>query len=130
MAAKLGVAPRPYQYYEAGTRLPQAEGLVVLAQAGIDVNWLLTGKGSLLREEKAESRSNADNFDENLWQMLTAAALVACREEGVLDRMDPEKFVAMIHLIYDIERDNRLNNQSIDSNVVDMQKYRRFAGLL
>ncbi|MBF0372365.1 MAG: helix-turn-helix domain-containing protein [Alphaproteobacteria bacterium] len=50
MAARMGVVVRPYQSYEAGKRLPLAEGLAALAEAGIDVTWLLIGDGQVCRE--------------------------------------------------------------------------------
>lgn len=55
-----GVALATYRNYETGTRLPQAEFLGSLHEAGWDANWLLTGEGAErirpagVREERAD----------------------------------------------------------------------------
>lgn len=49
MAGQMGISTRAYQTYEAAQRQPRAVDLAALAEVGIDLNWLLTGAGSMLR---------------------------------------------------------------------------------
>lgn len=59
-AEKCGVSIRAYQDYEAGKRLPGSETLQALAEAGIDLNWLLTGTGQMLRDAPSALPSPLD----------------------------------------------------------------------
>lgn len=45
MAEALGIAQRTYASYERDERIPDAEVLARLVDAGWNVNWLLTGEG-------------------------------------------------------------------------------------
>lgn len=47
MAARMGISLRAYQTYEANERQPRANDVAALADAGIDLNWLLTGLGRM-----------------------------------------------------------------------------------
>ncbi len=44
----LGISSGVYQKYEMGLRAPGAEVMEAFLRAGINVNWLLTGKGPML----------------------------------------------------------------------------------
>ncbi len=56
IAAKSGVSARGYQGYEDGRSVPGGDALTGLASLGINVNWLLTGDGEMLRAEGNEER--------------------------------------------------------------------------
>lgn len=45
---RIGIPFSSYQGYEMGLRVPGGEALKLLANAGVDVIWLLTGRGSML----------------------------------------------------------------------------------
>lgn len=45
MAAVMGIAHRTYASYERDERVPDAEALAPLVDAGWNANWLLTGEG-------------------------------------------------------------------------------------
>lgn len=51
MASRMGVSLRAYQNYEAQEREPKAKDVARLARIGIDLNWLLTGEGEMLRPD-------------------------------------------------------------------------------
>ena len=50
MATQMGISLRAYQTYEAGQRQPKASDVAGLVGVGIDLNWLLTGVGQMMRE--------------------------------------------------------------------------------
>jgi len=54
MAELVGTKFRTWQRYEAGDSLPKLQYLSVIAQKGYDLNWLLTGVGSMKTSIKAE----------------------------------------------------------------------------
>lgn len=60
MAALMGISLRALQTYEAGDREPKAKDVARLAEAGIDLNWLLTGEGEMRRGGLAEPASPVD----------------------------------------------------------------------
>jgi transcriptional regulator with XRE-family HTH domain len=65
MAAQMRISLRAYQTYEGGSRQPRAKDVAELAQAGIDLNWLLTGHGEMRRPGAAESaRDWGSDLDE------------------------------------------------------------------
>ncbi|MGB0919862.1 MAG: XRE family transcriptional regulator [Alphaproteobacteria bacterium] len=45
-AARLQVSPRTYQRYEAGDALPKAQCFQSLADLGVNLDWLLAGRGA------------------------------------------------------------------------------------
>ncbi|MBC7907018.1 MAG: helix-turn-helix domain-containing protein [Rhodospirillaceae bacterium] len=49
IAKESGVNRGTWQRYESGTNRPDADTLAVLHRRGIDINWLLTGEGTMLR---------------------------------------------------------------------------------
>lgn len=60
MADKMSVVVRPYQMYEAGERPPKADGLAALARLGMDINWLLTGVGHMVRYPDGAQAQSAE----------------------------------------------------------------------
>ncbi len=62
-ALKLGVSPRAYVNYERGDRRPPYEVLEKLHElCNVNLNWLITGKGSMFNEQQPSttSRSNEE----------------------------------------------------------------------
>jgi len=55
MAKLLNLSYRTYQNYEDGVNNPGWDACEALARLGFDANWLLTGSGSMRREEQALS---------------------------------------------------------------------------
>lgn len=47
MATALGISPRTWQDYEGGINLPGWKVLEGLAKLGFNINWILTGQGSM-----------------------------------------------------------------------------------
>lgn len=54
MASRLGVSLRAWQSWERSEYYPPADALRVLAEQGIDINWLLTGSIMLPTQERAQ----------------------------------------------------------------------------
>jgi transcriptional regulator with XRE-family HTH domain len=50
MAEAIQTNTRTWQIYEAGKSVPGGKSIERLVHLGIDANWLLTGKGSMMRE--------------------------------------------------------------------------------
>jgi len=50
LAAELKISPQNIHRYEGG-RMPSGEFLTLLANKGININWILTGKGPMFSEE-------------------------------------------------------------------------------
>lgn len=48
-SAQLGIPFSTYQKYEMDNRSPGADALEKIARVGININWLLTGEGDMLR---------------------------------------------------------------------------------
>ncbi|MDO9104904.1 MAG: helix-turn-helix transcriptional regulator [Methylovulum sp.] len=49
----LGVPFSTYQKYEMSVSKPGSEAMEAFSRAGIDVNWLLTGEGEMLRADRS-----------------------------------------------------------------------------
>lgn len=58
MAGRFGVAKNSWQRYEAG-ELPGGGLLLKLADAGINIHWVLTGGGEMIFREMSPRRSDA-----------------------------------------------------------------------
>lgn len=54
LADKSGVSKSAIQGYELGKRKPGSEALLSFIQLGLNAQWLLTGKGNMLTEEKTK----------------------------------------------------------------------------
>lgn len=69
-AVRLGMSSSTYQNYERDVRSPNAESCKSFAEAGINVNWLLTGEGQMLlqighgvAETRAEYRVDSGQLE-------------------------------------------------------------------
>lgn len=60
LSQELGVSLNSWGVWEGGKILPSASALMALAQRGIDIHWLLTGQGAMLREDAAPSVQKKD----------------------------------------------------------------------
>lgn len=70
-AKKLGLSPRALVNYENGTRVPKSTlTSQICARLGININWLLTGEGSMRkfdgREESNQNRRHVGGFETSL----------------------------------------------------------------
>lgn len=67
MSKRFSLGENTWQAYELHGKLPKGETLVILAEMGFDVNWLLTGGGSMLvsigQPLQAESMHLTGEFD-------------------------------------------------------------------
>ena len=82
MASRMNVTIRPYQMYENGDRLPQADSLQALSEMGISVDWLLTGKGEMRGESTAPAPASKV-VDEDLNGLLIEAVAAAYAAAGI-----------------------------------------------
>lgn len=55
LAKKLGISLGGLQSYESGKSVPGGNVLEALARHGLNVNWLLTGEGEMMRHDEQES---------------------------------------------------------------------------
>ena len=70
-AQKLGLSPRALVNYENGTRVPKSDlASQICARLGININWLLTGEGSMRQfdgqEESNQNRRHVGGFETSL----------------------------------------------------------------
>ncbi|MCL2830738.1 MAG: hypothetical protein FWD77_08395 [Betaproteobacteria bacterium] len=110
MAARSGVPFPSYYKYESGNVDPSAKALAALSGIGIQLNWLLTGEGEMLRGQKAEGdqQPEADqSWPSGLTRRQTdlMRTSIEAAEEG-LDAIDSEMAPAdkaeLILAIYDL----------------------------
>ena len=78
-AKSLGVSLRSYQYYESGTRPLPTELLGRLAEQGVNLQWLLLGRGSrdLPAEEELEELKILAEYWRANYQLLEASLKLA-----------------------------------------------------
>ncbi|MDY4279564.1 MAG: helix-turn-helix transcriptional regulator [[Pasteurella] mairii] len=50
-AEQTGIAYRTLQGYVGGEREPNAEGMAAIAKVGVNLNWLVSGKGEMFQSE-------------------------------------------------------------------------------
>ena len=113
MSARMGVVVRPYQSYEAGKRLPQAEGLQALAGMGVDTNWLLTGAGQMLRDVLPEPPGPLDDrLLEICIETLEAELAAAGRA------LTPARKAAAVSALYELLLDEEGGMRRPDIKVV------------
>lgn len=97
IAARSGVSLRAYNSYENGKRFPAEELLSWLAQQGYNVNWLLTGQGSMRGEDtvpQPQAKTDPETLG-RLWEGVTAVY----REEN--QRIAPKDQARVVAELYD-----------------------------
>ncbi|HDR1206512.1 TPA: helix-turn-helix transcriptional regulator, partial [Pasteurella multocida] len=52
-AEHTGIAYRTLQGYVGGEREPNAEGMTAIAKAGVNLNWLVSGKGDMFQSDES-----------------------------------------------------------------------------
>jgi len=62
-ALALSVPVSSYQRYELGTRGPSTDAMEAFVLAGINANWLLTGRGPMLLADLADATKRPDTLD-------------------------------------------------------------------
>lgn len=76
MAERVGLKNRQsWEQYERNKTSPKADVLSRLVMLGIDVNWLLTGEGTMSRQEQG--------IDEAFFNDVTEAAMLWTDENGL-----------------------------------------------
>lgn len=55
IATKVSVSVQMWRAYESGKSVPGGNVLEALARHGLNVNWLLTGEGEMMRHDEQES---------------------------------------------------------------------------
>jgi transcriptional regulator with XRE-family HTH domain len=94
MGAKIGKSARAWQAYERGINIPGGEVYDELLKLGININWLLSGKG--VPDNAAPAGGNPD-----LPCLSTAIRVV---EQALADsgrRMLPDKKAELISIVYE-----------------------------
>lgn len=117
----MSVVVRPYQSYESGTRLPQAEGLRALAESGIDLNWLLTGKGQMRHDVSA---NEALPVDEGLLETCIEAVEEELARAG--RTLPPAKKAKAVSALYELLADEE--GEERRPNVKVVQQFIKLAG--
>lgn len=54
-AEHTGISYRTLQGYVGGEREPNAEGMAAIAKAGVNLNWLVSGKGDMFQSKENNS---------------------------------------------------------------------------
>ena len=74
-AEQTGIAYRTLQGYVGGEREPNAEGMIAIAKAGVNLNWLVSGEGEMFQiatqeiamsEQEEKLLNNYRTMPENL----------------------------------------------------------------
>ena len=101
-ATELGVHKEMLGKYERGLSVPGGEVLARMREHGVDINWLLTGQGSM-RENHATQKSNLDGvqnitLDEELNARVVDGISRLYKDEGVgLSSMDLGRMAAKVY---------------------------------
>jgi transcriptional regulator with XRE-family HTH domain len=92
------ITKRAYVNYEGGVRSVPSEVLSVYSEYGIDVNWLLTGKGEMFLPKKEEETPSAHIDDEMTTEVISLmggldeqgkqAVLLAARQAERITRLE------------------------------------------
>jgi transcriptional regulator with XRE-family HTH domain len=110
-ASALGVPVGTYQKYELGSRGPSAESMAAFVQAGINVNWLLSGHGPMLLADLADATRGPDILDRERMDLALATI-----ERGLAKanaEIAPEKKGRLLLAIYDY-----LEEEGVTENTV------------
>lgn len=88
LSSDLGIALNSWGVWEAGTNLPSATALIALAKRGIDVHWVLTGEGEMLR---SPDQSDVDRGLTALSQLFHAPRSSYWKQRmGIMDLLAKE----------------------------------------
>ena len=102
-ASKFGIPVSSYRKYESGPSEPGSEAMAGITRAGINVHWLLTGEGEMLRSDaQPRSAPSVTSTDFDRPRFLLAIEAV---EEGLeaADRtMSPDKKAELFLAVYDL----------------------------
>lgn len=105
LAASIGVPLRTYSRYETGERPPKIDTLQGLGRLGIDLHWLITGKGQMVHAE------NVASVPSNIPLDLPMLSEIIRIVEEWLDRhnrsLGPVKKAEVVATLYEIAVDDR-----------------------
>ena len=107
MATSTGIPLPTLKKYEGSDREPGAEALAAMARTGVDLHWLLTGNGSMLKDADcsyrvAEPGTGWPQHDAEL-NVDVLTAIIRGLEDAEAHgggRIDPEKKSALIAAAY------------------------------
>jgi len=106
MAGFLEINAQSWQGYEAGSSVPGGKSLEALAQKGFNINWLLTGVGSIYQEDN----SSPDGFD----KMVQLVSLLV----GCLDYADRFLLLRIIQYIETYSSEKNLSLSPIKIGMI------------
>lgn len=107
LAEKIGGTKSGIQGNEAGIALPNSKLLMGLHDLGVNVNWILSGEGEMLRatsNASCETPLKSFSLDELLESSIR---LVNMTLAGNQITLEPEKLSTLTMLIYDAQRDGK-----------------------
>jgi transcriptional regulator with XRE-family HTH domain len=105
MAELMGIAHRTYASYERDERIPDADALARLAEAGWNANWLLTGEGPERLEASsgaALSRSGSVVAGVSHSMNLDVLKMAVGLADQQLGRSTHPDYAEIVSLIYDL----------------------------
>lgn len=122
MASAVGLSTRStWERYERGKHIPNADILSQIAKLGIDIHWLVTGAGEMMREQGAATEATIPGpLDEDA--LLDAIVAI---EEHLLDRnqvLDPRNKAIVISTLYQMSIDEREKSGSSDAEIRERLK--------
>ena len=108
MSIVIGGSKATWQVYEDGTSVPGGKALEALARQGFNVNWILTGEGTMRREAANEP------LDEELLQAVLEAVEQSLSETGL--ELRPNKKAQLIKALYEMvseEEDRKVDKATV-----------------
>ncbi len=105
MAKKLEISLGGLQSYESGKSVPGGNVLESLARLGFNVDWLLTGKGEMTREERHQVPRSENRPDELLVNVVQAAIETAGKVDAVTAKRYAHAVIDVVSLIAELRSD-------------------------
>ena len=120
MAEKLNIPVRTIGCYERGEVLPSAKFLVLLYEKlGININWLLTGNGSIFL-------APADKYDTNFVEKATEEFKISPAElDGLFEILGNEASKNMLLKFIEVKKGNK---ESLDALIDNLQGIKAIYG--
>jgi transcriptional regulator with XRE-family HTH domain len=114
-ALALSVPVSSYQRYELGTRGPSTDAMEAFVLAGINANWLLTGRGPMLLADLADATKRPDTLDRE--RMILALESIERGLAKARAMVIPEKKVRLLLAIYDYLEEEGVTEEKV-ANII------------